>query len=310
MQNCIVCIKYYKQWMPRFAFFHTGNEALWNVFDALFCFINCMWHNCHKMSRLMTKPTKWHVRPAKTQISLGLIRVVAVRMKKAWVLIYPFSTQRRLLSAWADAQAELILRWAHSYCVGFIMRRLRCLLAAQRRWEIYPSAKLLFELYLSAYNIVIISIFSYISRSMIKQTNWPLREAKTQISLGTRPFWLESSLCAQWTAMDLRLLRADSEDSDQTGPMPRLIWVFAASPGCTGHFDSFTMLLFKFFLHNKNETEGQALTDLFRICKWLIKVLKMCAAAMNCNFGIVKIALSCLSGLRQIIPPSNKISAT
>ena len=23
------------------------------------------------MSRLMTKPTKWHVRPAKTQISLG-----------------------------------------------------------------------------------------------------------------------------------------------------------------------------------------------------------------------------------------------
>ena len=25
-----------------------------------------------EMSRLMTKPTKWHVRPAKTQISLGI----------------------------------------------------------------------------------------------------------------------------------------------------------------------------------------------------------------------------------------------
>ena len=25
-----------------------------------------------KMSRLMTKPTKWHVRPVKTQISLGI----------------------------------------------------------------------------------------------------------------------------------------------------------------------------------------------------------------------------------------------
>ena len=25
-----------------------------------------------KMSRLVTKPTKWHVRPAKTQISLGI----------------------------------------------------------------------------------------------------------------------------------------------------------------------------------------------------------------------------------------------
>ena len=56
-----------------------------------------------KMSRLMTKLTKWHVRPAKTQISLdqprhppSLIRVFAVRMKKAWVLSYPLSAQRRL----------------------------------------------------------------------------------------------------------------------------------------------------------------------------------------------------------------------
>ena len=35
-------------------------------------------------SRLMTKPTKWHVRPAKTQISLGIrtvsLRVFAVRL--------------------------------------------------------------------------------------------------------------------------------------------------------------------------------------------------------------------------------------
>ena len=36
-----------------------------------------------QMSRLMTKPTKWHVRPAKTH---SLIRVFAVRMKKAWGL--------------------------------------------------------------------------------------------------------------------------------------------------------------------------------------------------------------------------------
>ena len=54
--------------------------------------------------------------------------------------------------------------------------------------------------------------------------------AKTQISLGIRPVWSESSLCAQWVAKDPRLLHADSEDSDQTGRMPRLIWVFA---GCT-----------------------------------------------------------------------------
>ena len=51
--------------------------------------------------------------------------------------------------------------------------------------------------------------------------------AKTQISLGIRPVWSESSLCAQCVAKDLMLLHADSEDSDQTGRMPRLIWVFA-----------------------------------------------------------------------------------
>ena len=39
--------------------------------------------------------------------------------------------------------------------------------------------------------------------------------AKTQISLGIRPVWSESSLCAQWVAKDPSFLRADSEDTDQ-----------------------------------------------------------------------------------------------
>ena len=70
------------------------------------------------LSRLMTKPTKWHVRPAKTQIGLGirpvsLIRVFAVRMMKAWTLSYPLGAQRRLWSHWADAQTDLSLRWAN-----------------------------------------------------------------------------------------------------------------------------------------------------------------------------------------------------
>ena len=56
----------------------------------------------------------------------SLIRVFAVRMKKAWVLSYPLSAQRRLRSDWADAQADLSLRWAHSHFVGFLMSRLNC----------------------------------------------------------------------------------------------------------------------------------------------------------------------------------------
>ena len=59
------------------------------------------------MSRLMTKPTKWHLRQAKTQISLDI-----------------YWAQSEDWSVWADAQADPSLRWAHSHFVGFVMRRL------------------------------------------------------------------------------------------------------------------------------------------------------------------------------------------
>ena len=46
----------------------------------------------------------------------SLTRVFAVRMKKAWVFSYSLSSQRRLWSEWADAQADLSLRpgWSES----------------------------------------------------------------------------------------------------------------------------------------------------------------------------------------------------
>ena len=59
------------------------------------------------------------------------------------------------------------------------------------------------------------------SRLMTKPTKWPLRPAKTQISLGTRQVWSESWLCAPRIDKDPMLLHADSEDSDQTG---RIVW--------------------------------------------------------------------------------------
>ena len=54
----------------------------------------------NEVSRIVTKPTKWHVHPAKIRISLGICSVwsvFAVRLKKAWVLSYPLSAQRRLI---------------------------------------------------------------------------------------------------------------------------------------------------------------------------------------------------------------------
>ena len=73
------------------------------------------------------KSNKMSVCPANDSDQPGhppsLIRVFAFCTKKAWVLSYPLSAQRRLWSDWADAQADLSLRWAHSHYVGFIMSR-------------------------------------------------------------------------------------------------------------------------------------------------------------------------------------------
>ena len=71
-----------------------------------------------------------------------------------------------------------------------------------------------------------------------KTNKMSVRPANTQISLGICPVWSESSVCAQWVPKDPGFLHADSEDSDQTGRMPRLIWVFA---GRTCHFVGFDM---------------------------------------------------------------------
>ena len=67
-----------------------------------------------------------------------------------------------------------------------------------------------------------------------KTNEMSLRQAKTQISLGIRPVWSESSRCAQWVAKDQSFLHADSKDSDQIERMPRLIWVFAGRTATVG----------------------------------------------------------------------------
>ena len=86
-----------------------------------------------------------------------------------------------------------------------------------------------------------------------------VRPAKTQISLGIRPVWSESSLRAQWVAKDPSFLHANSEDSDQTGQMPRLIWVFAGRTltllvlSCCGSCVKFVAISFLLNRYKKNK---------------------------------------------------------
>ena len=78
-----------------------------------------------KANKVACAPSKDSDQPGHPPI---LIRVFAVRMKEPWVLSYPMSAQRRLWSDWADARDDLCFRWAHSHIVGFVMRRLKCVI--------------------------------------------------------------------------------------------------------------------------------------------------------------------------------------
>ena len=93
---------------------------------------------------------------------------------------------------------------------------------------------------------------------MTKQTKW-LYAQRRLISAWT--VWSESSLSAQWVAKDPSFLQADSEDSDQTGRMPRLIWVFAGRTlillvlSCRGSYGRPATLNRLRFLYTKEQEE-------------------------------------------------------
>ena len=76
---------------------------------------------------------------------------------------------------------------------------------------------------------------------MTKPAKWHVLPA-THISLGIRPVWSEFSLSAWRKLGSWATHWAHSEDSDQTGQMPRLVWVFA---GHTCHFVGIVMRLHK-----------------------------------------------------------------
>ena len=80
---------------------------------------------------------------------------------------------------------------------------------------------------------------------MTKPTKWHVHPAKTQISLGFRPVWSESSLSARRKLMSLATHWAHSEDSDQTGRT--VIW-FALSRG-----GSFIIVIVRFSVHLPTE---------------------------------------------------------
>ena len=109
--------------------------------------------------------------------------------------------------------------------------------------QAYPSLHRV-HIHFLGFDVVQLNI-AKLSQSTTKLTYWPMCPAKTQISLGIRSLWSESLLSA-WRNLGLLVSHlAHNEDPDQTGWMPRLIWVFA---GCTDNFVVFVVPLLKWKL--------------------------------------------------------------
>ena len=104
----LACHKIYNKLYTASNVKHIYNNYLISSFIS-----DTLLNSINYMSRLITKSTKWHVRPAKTMLSL--IRVFAV-MKKAWVLTYPLNAQRRLIGLGGCPGCSESSLDAHSFC--------------------------------------------------------------------------------------------------------------------------------------------------------------------------------------------------
>ena len=74
-------------------------------------------HGNHYVCRSITKSTKWHVRPSKTHFSLGIRPVWSEPSLSAWRKHESLATHLAHSEDWADAQAELSLRWGTCHFV-------------------------------------------------------------------------------------------------------------------------------------------------------------------------------------------------
>ena len=105
----------------------------------------------------------------------SLIRVFAVRLMHGSSLKFSLCEQRRLWSEWADAQADLSLRWAHTHFVGFVMSRLKYVLIV----------RLIFVIIFDSCRLSRSWLDYKLSRDMTKPTKWLCAQRRLRSALAS-----------------------------------------------------------------------------------------------------------------------------
>ena len=109
-----------KSWKKKTFFFFSLLKKFRNFTVFIVCYQAVIESIRWKFSCLMTKPTKWPVCPAKTQISLGICPVWSESSLCAWRNLVSLATHWAHSESWSDwmnAQAVLSLRCAYrSFC--------------------------------------------------------------------------------------------------------------------------------------------------------------------------------------------------
>ena len=178
----------------------------------------------------MTKPTQQHVRTAHPP---SLIRVFAVRSVDSEEPKLTSCRQRRLWSDWADAQADLSLRWAHMpFC-----------------WFCHEAAQLVLLAWRTA-------CYKTIEPQHDKTNEMTCAPSEDSDQPGHLPSMIRVFAVRMKKHWALSYPLSASEDSDQTGWMPKLIWVFTWR---TGHFCWFCHAVAHLNMDTSTDTWGRKL---------------------------------------------------
>ena len=93
---------------------------MYTIIDCFDCNFDLPSHETSTSEPRHDKTNKMSVRPPKTKISLGIRCAQWVAKDQSFLHM-----DSEDWSDWADAQADLSLRWAHTHFAGFVMLRLK-----------------------------------------------------------------------------------------------------------------------------------------------------------------------------------------